>query len=644
MTKLIRKKQFDELFEKLKEISEYRLTEVGYENTFDIFGVKKNLNVAMQSRSIFLYSNNAMGIDYQESENIQESEKKYIFFIFCYAEKGLENSQKKEVLKEIESEILKNYDENKFPWQEQFVEIKVCFIAKSIESSMNTERYLNEDNSDFRKCIQNLIQNLKKESKIQDINKKKFPLRNISITYEFLGEEFVDKLNEIKVLSRTFATPSNLLEEPYTRGIIFSARLFDVVNMYSLKGRSLFSKNIRQGIKEVLGVDDAIYKTLKEKPEDFWFNNNGITILVEKKKLDLKNHWKITLSDAEKGIKLNVINGAQTLNSAAKFFYRENDEVINNAKDKAYVMLRVVEMDSTIMVGNQVEVNERLEDRINQMTISLNRQKPVMHIDIIFTLPVIQYINSLNTNKKHEESELGKFSFSIVRRGEASSIKNKSYSLTLLPRVLSTIFLEEPGTARSAGIDTIMKIDKKTNKFIKKNLFPFLENEDDNIEEEFKKLFLEKYRPVNFAMGIVDRIDELTQKISSDFLVESQEPNSKETKLKLTSNAKKIVSYGKYLLLYSIVYALRSEEDISKGKDNNNCIIFENWNYTMEDAERLLTEEAFIKIINQLELAWNENVDNNDKWELNMFKLNENKKVAQSCLTKIKEILLVDEL
>lgn len=73
-------------------------------------------------------------------------------------------------------------------------------------------------------------------------------------------------------------------------GQVYTAKLRDLVDLYNCLGDELFKENVRERIDDVLGADAEIHKTLSEKPEAFWFLNNGITILADSKNVEQKKN------------------------------------------------------------------------------------------------------------------------------------------------------------------------------------------------------------------------------------------------------------------------------------------------------------------------------------------------------------------
>ena len=64
------------------------------------------------------------------------------------------------------------------------------------------------------------------------------------------------------------------------KGYVFTATLKDIIDIYNRRGENLFQKNFRFSIDDGTSVvAKEIIETLSTAPEEFWFLNNGITIL-----------------------------------------------------------------------------------------------------------------------------------------------------------------------------------------------------------------------------------------------------------------------------------------------------------------------------------------------------------------------------
>ena len=130
------------------------------------------------------------------------------------------------------------------------------------------------------------------------------------------AEQAISAVNE-KVAVYKCTTTS----EP--RNAVFGvAKVNDLVSLHNKHGKALYEKNIRYFIGAGRrGVNSAIKQTLLTNPQDFFFLNNGITMVgnhVEPKRLQNKGGPRNI-----QVLGLSVVNGAQTIASAAQFV-REN--------------------------------------------------------------------------------------------------------------------------------------------------------------------------------------------------------------------------------------------------------------------------------------------------------------------------------
>ncbi|EOG7773087.1 AIPR family protein [Vibrio cholerae] len=131
------------------------------------------------------------------------------------------------------------------------------------------------------------------------------------------SEHAVDTVNE-----RVAVYKFRVQEQP--RKVVFGiAKLTDLIALHTTHDRKLYEKNIRYFIGAGRrGVNKAIKDTLLHEPENFIYLNNGITLVgnAVKPKGNIRGHTgsKHVAVDG-----LSVVNGAQTIASAAQFM-REN--------------------------------------------------------------------------------------------------------------------------------------------------------------------------------------------------------------------------------------------------------------------------------------------------------------------------------
>lgn len=227
-------------------------------------------------------------------------------------------------------------------------------------------------------------------------------------------------------------------------GDVYTASIYDLVQLYDGIGDELFEKNVRFGIKkDVNEVKKEIQKTLKKNPSEFWFLNNGITMLVKEETVDRSKNNKIVLNYKLKN-NISIINGAQTMTSCAEFFYsNEKEEIIEKAKKNAFVILRVI-----YITTDEQEVIKGIE---NNISVSLNRQRPIGAEDLAFMTSFVWKINA-----EYSIKEGGKY-FKIVRQGEEA--KGNKYELTKLSKMIYASRLLSPGKAKNMYADDALKIE-----------------------------------------------------------------------------------------------------------------------------------------------------------------------------------------
>ncbi|EKO3494315.1 AIPR family protein [Vibrio cincinnatiensis] len=129
------------------------------------------------------------------------------------------------------------------------------------------------------------------------------------------SEHAVDTVNE-----RVAVYKFRVQEQP--RKVVFGiAKLTDLITLHTTHDRKLYEKNIRYFIGAGRrGVNKAIKDTLLHEPENFIYLNNGITLVGNTVKVKSNNRSGAKNIDVRG---LSVVNGAQTIASAAQFM-REN--------------------------------------------------------------------------------------------------------------------------------------------------------------------------------------------------------------------------------------------------------------------------------------------------------------------------------
>lgn len=106
---------------------------------------------------------------------------------------------------------------------------------------------------------------------------------------------------------------------------VLTVSIEDIRGLYNKYEEKLFRKNVRNFLGKSR-TNKKIFETLDLDPKNFWYYNNGITILCDKANIIMEKGY-VRLENPQ------VVNGCQTVMSIAKF----------NGEIKGEVMIRVIE-------------------------------------------------------------------------------------------------------------------------------------------------------------------------------------------------------------------------------------------------------------------------------------------------------------
>lgn len=125
------------------------------------------------------------------------------------------------------------------------------------------------------------------------------------------------------------------------------ARLGDLVTLHQTHGKALYERNIRYFLgSSNSDVNKAIKTTLQDAPGDFFYLNNGVTAVCDL--IEPKATKNGTKKLKVRG--LSIINGAQTVASAAEFVRQHPGRSIADAK----VMLTLIKAPADGSFGKRV--------------------------------------------------------------------------------------------------------------------------------------------------------------------------------------------------------------------------------------------------------------------------------------------------
>lgn len=148
-------------------------------------------------------------------------------------------------------------------------------------------------------------------------------------------------------------------------------------------GDRLFEKNIRGGLGEVSEVNQAIKDTLINRPEFFYYFNNGITILIDSYKPRRRNNINRRESGGFDFINMSVINGAQTISTIGKA-YLAGDVTIDDLS-KVKITCRFIK---SLITSEDGSLDNGADDISLDITIANNNQNKVTSRDFASKDPI----------------------------------------------------------------------------------------------------------------------------------------------------------------------------------------------------------------------------------------------------------------
>lgn len=143
--------------------------------------------------------------------------------------------------------------------------------------------------------------------------------------------------------------------------LVFSMRGTDVGDLYKRAGVRLFARNIRGFLGGDEDVNRAIRDTLDTCPENFWYYNNGVTLVCDKtRRVDKGTHEILRLYNPQ------VINGQQTTRMLSDF-----------GSKRASVLVRVIAIPR---VGDGLE--SKFEELVSRIVQATNWQNEIKASDL----------------------------------------------------------------------------------------------------------------------------------------------------------------------------------------------------------------------------------------------------------------------
>ena len=187
------------------------------------------------------------------------------------------------------------------------------------------------------------------------------------------------------------------------------ARLADLVALHRTHDKALYERNIRYFLGSRSDVNKAIKTTLRDDPGSFFYLNNGVTAVCDEIEPKGRNPNNGLRKFKVRG--LSIINGAQTVASAAEFVAQHPASNIDDAK----VMLTLIKAPADGPFGKRV-------------TKARNHQNPVQTANFA----------SLDENQERLRQEIAHLGYTYHYRPEAAATGSTAISLDEALRVLAS--------------------------------------------------------------------------------------------------------------------------------------------------------------------------------------------------------------
>lgn len=481
--------------------------------------IKKNYTDIDIEDDIKLRSEFTKAIDANEvicndiNEVFNDSEQYFLF----YQNKDLSSEH-------VVNNILNKLKEISIDEGNKFSYVNLYVIFDKMKDKLLFDEYQKKQN--FKRKISNELKKRGYTLKSKDIELNTIFIGNSN--HESFSINIYDRIRSLENCHEKYI--DNKQAGLRINGFVFNASLKDIVEIYDSIGNELFDKNLRYSLKDELEVDIHIKKTLKENPDEFWYLNNGITMIVEDDDFKLRKSNSIDIN-YNSNTTISIINGAQTISAAASYIYQDDKNYKNiNAK----VIFRVIHISKFDKDGsNSLEIKELCRNEINKISIALNRQKPIKQEDIAYTTSFVDTINQLS--EIHNEE----IYFKIGKRSKEIS---EEYDLLDFSKIVKSYLGQKPGEALTKGAKSLLQVNN--GELIDNDIF----KEDFVDSDEIDKKFNKYYKPVNFASILMDKYIKYAKEIAKS------STNNKENKMS-------IASYGKLYFIAYIIYILNNKNN-----------------------------------------------------------------------------------
>lgn len=150
-----------------------------------------------------------------------------------------------------------------------------------------------------------------------------------------------------------------------------------IADWWSLYSDRLFSRNLRSLLGDT-DVNTEIRQSLHENPENFWYFNNGITIIANKitKTMAGGSSTDFGTFHCEN---ISVVNGAQTVSTIGRYFAKAQEK-----NSPAFVQLRVISLENAdSQLGISITKTNNRQNRIeNRDFVTLDPEQSRLRAEL----------------------------------------------------------------------------------------------------------------------------------------------------------------------------------------------------------------------------------------------------------------------
>lgn len=353
------------------------------------------------------------------------------------------------------------------------------------------------------------------------------------VEFEYLNHhqivDFIQSSKEIKATLRL--TGESVVENfNFKRVLIGKVNVIEIAKLFQTHGDGLLEKNIRRylGLNRNR-VNEAIQETLlNEKKDNFYFKNNGITMICKKfsyNALQEKN-WDIIADD------LQIINGGQTCKTI-QHTINDNSQIDYS---QVFVLIRLYELSDT---------NEDNESLVNDITLATNSQNPVD-------------LSDLRANDKIQrtlETDIKGLGYNYRRKKDISSTNDSIIPISVAAQAIYAIWKEKPHVAKfkrkelfgSLYDDVFRPVPNAAQVVIAVLIYRFCDNQRRKI------VLIEKYNHIpysNYFLSMI--IGKLLLKENNIVLPELTHNNFETIKLYFEENKDLLFEKANKILIESL--------------------------------------------------------------------------------------------